>query len=174
MSTAVPAKLEDAAANAGFWTAPAPSNANPPSTIFLRVHGIGNIPLKPSSELSVNQIFHLPQQKNHILPKGGDRFTGLLCLVLPHCYSGMPRRFELKGRAFITFEIGMYSFRNRLRADALHTRQFLFLCECLHKITKHLSRNAWDHMMGQMPDTFQQSDDRPRMLPAKPINMPVR
>ncbi len=65
----------------------------------------------------------------------------------------MPRRFELKGRAFITFEIGMYSFRNRLRADALHTRQFLFLCECLHKITKHLSRNAWDHMMGQMPDT---------------------
>jgi hypothetical protein len=46
LSTAVPAKLEDAAANAGFWTAPAPSNANPPSTIFLRVHGIGNIPLK--------------------------------------------------------------------------------------------------------------------------------
>ncbi|WP_164566134.1 hypothetical protein [Rhizobium ruizarguesonis] len=63
MSTKVPSKKEDAAANAGFRTAPAPSNANPPSTIFLRVHGIGNIPLKPSSEVSVNQIFHLRQQK---------------------------------------------------------------------------------------------------------------
>jgi hypothetical protein len=46
LSTVVPSKKEDVAANTGFRSAPAPSNANPPSTIFLRVHGIGNIPLK--------------------------------------------------------------------------------------------------------------------------------
>ncbi|MCB2401310.1 hypothetical protein [Rhizobium ruizarguesonis] len=78
MSTMVPSKKEDAAANAGFRTAPAPSNANPPSTIFLRVHGIGNIPLKAKQRSLSKSDFSFATTENSSALKDRDRVAGLL------------------------------------------------------------------------------------------------
>ncbi|MBY5325909.1 hypothetical protein [Rhizobium leguminosarum] len=77
MSTMVPSKKEDAAANAGFRTAPAPSNANPPSTIFLRVHGIGNIPLKAKQRSLSKSDFSFATTENSSALKDRDRIAGL-------------------------------------------------------------------------------------------------